>query len=298
MAAQFTGEGAMRTVEDAVRDLDGKWPEKESLDGRGRIFLTYGFGSHSYWVQRESTLLEGIEQHICTREEFEAAKAKLQNRPSFDDHPDAYCFVQNHDGWWAKNTETDDVSPDADCFVQNDAGTGWYMIAQGEVIGSWRDTLIVNPAKQEKTGPEWTAQSQAEKTLLSMGYEWRGGEYWAPPLGEKPFFADEWVDGMPPVGEVCEYRCKAAMILARDGDSLWVKHLGGKAPFTVYKVGDKFKPLKSERDRAIEAAERIMIECYRNADGPAPSDSLNADDRHTYCAALYDAGLLRAEGKE
>lgn len=62
----------------------------------------------------------------------------------------------------------------------------------------------------DQLGPKRTEQSTAVETLRRMGYEWKGGALWKPPLGEVPKYVrptdfgsipDEWDgEGLPPVG--------------------------------------------------------------------------------------------------
>jgi hypothetical protein len=88
-------------------------------------------------------------------------------------------------------------------------------------------------------------------------------------------------DGLPPVGEVCEsvyWDWDKVLVLARDGDAVWVKALSGG-----YRTSDTpaaFRPIQTERDKAIEAAVKIIEETGR----------MREEDT---AAALYDAGMLR-----
>lgn len=81
-----------------------------------------------------------------------ARRAELQNKPSWEDHHDAKCFVQNSCGHWWKNTETGKVEPSEgywrihDSVVLKCVSTAWVELNKGELLGDWRDTLERRPA--------------------------------------------------------------------------------------------------------------------------------------------------------
>jgi hypothetical protein len=69
-------------------------------------------------------------------------------------------------------------------------------IGAGRVVltcKDWDDMKVfnLNPAPAATRAMEskfWTRESAAEDTLKRLGYEWRGGELWAPPVGKRPDF--------------------------------------------------------------------------------------------------------------
>jgi hypothetical protein len=98
-------------------------------------------------------------------------------------------------------------------------------------------------------------------------------------------------EGLPPVGTVCEVSMSAGMF----GASEWVActilaHDIGPDEIAVFKTKagvyggatwDFFRPIKSEREKAIKAIEAIIYEQYRFI--------TNAAER------LYDAGYRKVE---
>lgn len=72
--------------------------------------------------------------------------------------------------------------------------------------------------------------------------------------------ADEWVDGQPPVGEVCEISPgKSGLwteykVLAYYGIHAWIVEAGSLDPGTCLVGSCKFRPIQSQRDKVIEAA--------------------------------------------
>lgn len=103
------------SVHDEVMFLqDGQWP------------AGYAIHTHQQWLDR---------------------RAELQNKPSWADHPDAKCFVQNDKGTWFKNTKSHRVSSNNEGGWRNQDGDGgWRQLETGEVLGDWRDTLEQRPA--------------------------------------------------------------------------------------------------------------------------------------------------------
>lgn len=94
-----------------------------------------------------------LERLWFTRGQYLERKAELQNKPKWEDHPDAKCIAQNGTKCWVKNIVTDEViaSTERNIWV-NEAGItsdnsqSWRIICVGEIIGDWRDTLERRPA--------------------------------------------------------------------------------------------------------------------------------------------------------
>lgn len=71
-----------------------------------------------------------------------------QNKPSFEDHPGAHCFVQGGNGMWFKNTMTYKVRPSSDGGWMPSEDTEdcyWEEVCSGQVISNWSETLEINP---------------------------------------------------------------------------------------------------------------------------------------------------------
>lgn len=90
-----------------------------------------------------------------SREQWQAERERLQNKPCWDDHPDAKCFVQTELGNWHKNTETEKVKIECGDWMIDDpnAVCGWVQIQSGEVLGDWRDTLESRPKQRQFNPP-------------------------------------------------------------------------------------------------------------------------------------------------
>lgn len=129
-----------------------------------------------------------------------------------------------------------------------------------------------------------TEQSTAVETLRRMGYEWKGGALWKPPLGETPGYvqatdfgaiSDEVVwdgDGLPPVGVECEVmftldthpawsKCK---IIFTSGSVGVIDIHGASYAFTA--VGSnghsaKFRPIETPEQKQ----EKLILERYPQA---------------------------------
>lgn len=129
-----------------VRETEGEWFGNSTHIARDGLSdylwaneprLPHGRGRHRY--------------HWFTKAEYLERKAELQNKPRWEDHPDAKCIAQNSTKCWVKNVVTDEVVVSQGLWVNADHIThancqSWRMICIGEVIGDWRDTLERRPA--------------------------------------------------------------------------------------------------------------------------------------------------------
>lgn len=100
-------------------------------------------------------------------------------------------------------------------------------------------------------------------------------------------------EGLPPVGEKVLYTCvhtpslgvpkgewvSGTIIHYHDG-FVWTSDNGLRALDNT-----KFRPLKSDRDKAIEAA--LLLDPF------LPGTEFGILSRHDFCGVLFDAGLLR-----
>jgi hypothetical protein len=258
----------MKTIADVVRDFNGVWPNNvPSIYFRG--FFIY-------------------------RKEFEQEADRLRNKPIFADHPDAKCFVQTPAGNWHKNVKTSEVVADEeaqDWCPKKSIGLdpGWVHIGTGEMLGDWRDTLEARPEQEnnkldrvldelEKNAHRLSdALSAASKPAQETIKDWADKETDQP----------EWTPGktLPPAGTICEIAHKAQgkfgwCKIRFMGDRLCVVDLKSHSEQHYYLSSVDFRPPKSERERAIEAALKVC---------PYPgSHSTRAD-----IGAIYDAGMLK-----
>lgn len=128
-----------------VRETKGVWPEGDTLIARweqdGQPFVASICG------------LQTAGLHWFTMAQYLERKAELQNKPKWEDHPDAKCIAQNGTRCWVKNIVTDEVtaSTERNIWVNEDGITrdnsqSWRIISTGEIIGDWRETLERRPA--------------------------------------------------------------------------------------------------------------------------------------------------------
>lgn len=94
-------------------------------------------------------------------------------------------------------------------------------------------------------------------------------------------------DGLPPVGTVCEakyagewLRCTVVAHL-KDLMGMTDAVFQAECDWDFHQRPEMFRPLKSDKERAVEAA--LAQDCE-------PRDGMLS--RHDFCARLYDAGLL------
>ena len=146
------------------------------------------------------------------------------------------------------------------------------------------------------TGPDWyCARSDDTFDYLSPHLGWirssLGNVTWADLIPVDKLMAQppEWNgEGLPPVGAVIE---------VRRNDNDWyrafvVAHDNGRVVYrcdydmTAYgwTIGNGFRPIKSERDKAIEEMRKVMSNACKVSGPTDPKD---------ICVALYDAGYRR-----
>lgn len=117
-------------------------------------------------------LPDEIEQLILN-----AYKRTQELQPSFEDHPDAFCFIQTATGDWFKNIITSDVLKfkDNGKTVISMAIEGWKCIGSGPVI---EENYIKNPTPPQKktTAHSTLAQAQAEMQDRATTYDSAQGE--------------------------------------------------------------------------------------------------------------------------
>jgi len=103
----------------------------------------------------------------------------------------------------------------------------------------------------------------------------------------------EWVDGLPPVGEVCEIApIKSDIwtehkVLAYYGIHAWIVEAGCLDPGTCLVGGCKFRPILTPKQRTIEAAKLVAVD---NGGEPITFSTLVIN-------RLSDAGMLTLPGE-
>jgi len=139
------------------------------------------------------------------------------------------------------------------CWVKN-AGNDWKVWDEREEPGSWVSA---------------TMSGSYMDSLIPRPTQWRGPE-----------------DGLPPVGTVCEVRCveewHRCTVVAHLKDHMGMTDAVFQAEddWDFRQGPEMFRPIKSDKERAVEAALKVM---------PYPgSPSTRAD-----LERAYDAGLLR-----
>lgn len=253
----------MTILEQIVIDTGG---DPYGSGDKWRLYNVEEDGLHTF-----SNLDNGILQK--TRADlYYKVKARLQNKPSFADHPDAKCFVQTESGGWWKNKHAVDVKP---CYGLWSGSGEWEQVCSGRVFGDWRDTLEVRPIELQYD-PDDVAfkfnESEAEGAVLfngeiGGGREWRGPEDGLPPVGA---FVD--VTGYVQYG-AGETNCE---VVAHVENCAVIRMSYGLGCFESRALS----PAKNERERVIQAA---MQAGMRDGGYHLPV---------AFCEALYDAGML------
>lgn len=112
------------------------FPIDHELFKAGAQFYTYYVSLISVFTSRRVNF---------NKAQWLARRAELQNKPSFADHSDAKCFVQDGYGNWLKNTLTSSAEVISD-FWRATPSDGFVFICAGTILGDWRDTLEQRPA--------------------------------------------------------------------------------------------------------------------------------------------------------
>ena len=173
-----------------------------------------------------------------------ARRAELQNKPSFADHPDAKCFVQNDYGTWFKNRNSTNVRPESDGgWFDRDMSCGWTQLGAGEVLGDWRDTLEKRP-EQKAFEPLTSIEDNQEKDMTKQ-QEMKQDNGW--------FERGE----LPPVGVECDIRhsCwnsekyEKVTVAAITNEYLIVKYATFEQHYMLKDMS--FRPIRTEREVLI-----------------------------------------------
>ena len=229
-----------KTIEDVVRKSGGVWPKRLLSKGSIGVML---------WLDSDGGIT------VCTRTEFEECARRLRNEPSFADHPDAKCFVQDDDGRWYKNTETNNVRPRQRGWVCSEGyfRPVWDYVQKGEVIGDWKQTLRLR---------------SEEKKMEDKNDWYKKGEF-------------------PPVGTVCKLRfatnAEIVVTITYVGDGVLCYRDEKGMEYAVASNDVEFHPLQTERERWVEKAYDIYVK-------EAPTHSETWTD---VLKRIYDAGLAK-----
>jgi hypothetical protein len=251
-------------IEKAVIELSGEWPSGKSAKSSSDYLIIDG----KLWVQ---LLLDKC--MLCTREEFNAAAKRLG------------CI----NGYkWGVEYPTNGKRPNlpddmvVDIRINKDDSLSGRDRVKGWVWGA--DDCVSFRIVDERYKP---ADEKTEIEKLGI----------MPPMNKnercsiEPAPANPWFEAseLPPVGTECEYLCdefgnyKACKILAIHGYTAAFCIDGfGNTIFTGTKSTHKFRPIKTDKEKAIEAADAAIHEY-----------SAGAEIRTELLGALYDAGLLR-----
>jgi len=124
-------------LEQFILDNNRVWP----FNIRESVFL--GYGSALGYVTKVDFLKRIAEE----------------NRPAFEGHKDAKCFVCNSDGLWNKNKGTHKVRKTESGWTPIASvpyPCVWVRLQKGKPIGGWKESLMVRPKEtpEDKWVPE------------------------------------------------------------------------------------------------------------------------------------------------
>lgn len=310
-------------IDKAINKFNGVWPKAE-FDGvdtnkwQEAMLLCLApasdVGARHGEIHCGST---GFDSHyfelICTRTEFEARKAELQNKPDWDDvlakHPEAQYLAQWSDGEWMIYTAKPEIDTceefGSGFFVTDETGGNAYLTRRfGEVIGDWRDTLEQRPnhigeANEKDVEPEWPG----EERIDIIGPNGNDGLHYATKAPEFKLSAgvfnlvdDDWHarGELPPVGARClcwfddGRECWHECFVIGSIDSeiknryLAASLIGKHDRKLVW--ANEFRPLRTEREKFIDAVMSL-------------SSKKDVDKPEDLAGALFDAGFRLPEVK-
>ena len=186
-----------------------------------------------------------------------ARRAELQNKPSFADHPDAKCFVQNDYGTWFKNRNSTNVRPESDGgWFDRDMSCGWTQLGAGEVLGDWRDTLEKRP-EQKAFEPLTNIEDNQEKDMKQDNGWYERGDL--PPVG---IAVQLWHGG------TYAYDCE---LIAKRGNDFVLWNLTWDRPDSADCMMCVFKPTPTEREILAD-----LIESHRQMSALVVADAILA----------------------
>ena len=222
----------LKTIEDAVRELGGVWPESVPSS---EVLVWIGSG-WTAWKKDWAGKSFNDWYEVCTRDEFEECTRQLRNEPSWNDAPDwAVAKAQDGDGMWCWYEAV--PRPGESTFMIMSMG-GVRLARKGEVIGDWRQTLRLRPK---------------EKKMENKNDWYERGEF-------------------PPVGTLCEVLYdgvwEQTKIIGWDDEFIvvtteWdeIQNYDG-----LCAEPSDFRPIQTERERWIGVAARIVIGAQPHAE--------------------------------
>ncbi len=227
---------------DAVVRNYGEWPKQPYL-------------KFAVWNKPESRVCffnqsyaSQLDEPAFTRAEVEQRKAELQNKPSFEycRHimPSVKYIAQSRHGEWAAF----DKEPRLGLTKFNSVMPyNFTHICNGEVIGDWRDTLEKRPVAGDQPAPE---EEEAFNMLESRNGECIGGdsEEFKNGDGLEVLTRHGWRKGYY-VGKIHEHPSECE-------HGVYVEKIG----LAVVTTNDMRKPIKSDREKFVEAFKDWFIE--------------------------------------
>lgn len=154
----------------------------------------------------------------------------------------------------------------------------WKACGWSETLGHFVRTDI---PKQEGLANEINIDQLREADLAKYKPEWDG-------------------TGLPPVGSVVEVvdgvdwvSCKIVAHVKENGSTDAIYQLTDKESWDWCDSPNHFRPLRTERDKAIDEMNNIMTTLYQNSESPTPSQTLSMSDAEAYFGAIYDAGYRK-----
>ena len=238
------------TVEDAVRALGGVWPSSEEVNVS---LYRLSVGEYIADLSAKSIIRDKL---VCTRDEFEECAKRLRNEPRWDDAPAwAVAKAQNSNGvwsWWSNKPESCLAATGNEGVWMHKSPGVSLPAGKGEVIGDWKQTLRLRPeVKKMENKNDWHKR----------------GEY-------------------PPVGTECEVMYygtweqtkiigwhDAVIVITTEWDDTHSYDGVSAEP-------SDFRPLRTERERWMDSAERAMR-------------SMSPELDRLQLEAIYDAGLAK-----
>lgn len=150
-------------------DILGEGPKKEQdylhrekVSNCCVITVDYKWGN----IIVEESIKSHVTKWTTTIDCYKQKLAQLRNKPKFEGHPNAKCFVQDSKGYWLKNTQTCNVEPAGEGWdtVNSTNGYSWVFIQKGEVIGDWKQTF--EKAHEKQVTPNVTIINDTLKTPI------------------------------------------------------------------------------------------------------------------------------------
>ena len=226
---------------------------------------------------------------FCTRAEFLARKAERQNKPDWSEcHDWAMFMVQDQDGFWYVTSQKPIAK---DLGWEPSFGKWAASDLKGEVIGRWQDTLEQRPAVTK--APALNIKFEAGEisfTETLPGVEDR--EFMTIGAAESDWHAR---GELPPSGIYCEFECfgdwTSCFVVGKSMYGDMVLQQGDGSMFNTAASAVFFRPLRTEREKFIEAASKVLS---------VPSINNNIDASFTLrlaAEALFDAGFRQPDAK-